>query len=102
MSFSVLYSENHLRTPEMGDGPAGLFGAHFGVPDLRAAALVRGRGNADDIALERRADEIAFQLDGCEARGVLGQVAHRRVAAAGVGERNHRARMQEAVPRADA
>jgi hypothetical protein len=70
-----------------------------GIPDLRRAAQVHGRGHAGHRAVARGAEVVGLQLDGREADRALGQVGHAAVAGAGVGQRDDAACMQEAVGR---
>ena len=73
--------EDHLRAPEQRqDAPAGRIG-HHRIPDLRGAAQVLGARLADEGALADRSEMVAFQLDGREGSGALGQVGERGVGA---------------------
>src|SRR6186713_200168 len=94
-SRSALWPQDHLRTAELGDRFGRALRHNHRVPDLRGAALVQGPCRALDDAVARRAQEVALQLDGREARGTFGKRPHSTVAAAGVRQRDHRAGVQE-------
>ena len=79
-------------------GLARAFSGNGGVPNLRSPAAMQWSCHANNDTLARAAEEVALELDRREAGGTLRQPAHRAVTAAGVGERHHRAGMQEAVP----
>src|ERR1700675_5147267 len=58
---------------------------------------MRGRRDADDGAIARGAQEIAFQLDGREVLRAGRQVGNAAVAACGVRKRDYGCRMQVSV-----
>ena len=58
-----------------------------------------GRATQAMRAVARGAEEVGLELDGGEVLGALGQVRDAAVAAGGVGQRDHRRRVQEAVGR---
>src|SRR5690242_5631238 len=77
---SLLREQHHLRAPEQRHRATGRRVLDAGVPHLRRAAGVRGRGPAlDAFTGARRAEEVGLELDGRE-RAIAGNVerhAHR-------------------------
>src|SRR5437764_1353492 len=91
--------EHELRTAEQRDGLLIGFACDDGVPDLRRGAQVHGTRGSRDRAFQRRADEVALELDRRESVRLVGKMHHAAIAASGVRECDHRCSMQIPVRR---
>jgi DNA polymerase-4 len=95
----VALRQDHLGTAEQRNGLSACFGCNLGVPDLCRPSSVERTRDARQIAFERRAEEVALQLDRRESNRALGQVHHGSIAARRIGERDDRSGMEETVGR---
>lgn len=95
----LLRHENHLRAAEECDGFSRLSMRDDGVPDLSRAAAMRGFRDALDGSLAGRADVIAFQFDGSEARGLRRESRDAAITGAEVRQSDDAARVKKSVGR---
>src|SRR2546430_350435 len=91
--------EHHLRTAKQRDPGAAALERDTRIPDLRRAPQMDWRREAQDGAVARGAEEVRLQLDLREAACACRQQRDAAVAAARVGQRDHRGGVQVAVRR---
>ena len=97
--YSAFGQRIDLRAAEERDLLAVRLARDLRVPHLRRVAQVHRPRHGDDRAFARGAEEVGLELDRREVLRALGQVRDAAEARRGVGERDHRRRVQVAVGR---